>query len=129
MAAGRLNGKVLTENLRKLAGEVHELLPDGTQLTREEVLSRLIWQQALGWTEEVRDDLGNRTRKVHPPVSWCQQFLFERMEGRAPQAVQDESSSMRAADKVRELSKQRLNALASAAIGPPKVKKEASNGE
>lgn len=122
---GRLSQKALTGELKKLAAEAVDITPDGTPITREQKLAQLIWNQALGWTEEVRDDEGNRKEIKHQPVGWCQQYLFERIEGKAPQAVPDEHTGMKAADKVRELAKDRINQMATAAVGkggPPKYK-------
>lgn len=111
MLPGRVTGKRLTDELRKLAAEAVTITDDGTPVTREQQLSAMIWKQALGWTEQVRDQDGDLQERVHPPVAWCQQFLFERMEGRAPNAMPDAEGGVRATDKVRELAKQRLNGL------------------
>jgi hypothetical protein len=119
-ASGRLGGRALTEELRRLAGEAYTVNDGGDTLTRRDVLAEMIWKQALGWTEEVRDEDGNLKRVVHPPVAWCQQYLFERMEGKAPVAAPDEGSSIKAADKVRDLARDRLNRLAVVKSGPPK---------
>lgn len=112
----------MTGELKKLAQQAITVTDDGTPLTREQVLANLIWQQALGWTEVVRDEEGNRKEIKHPPVAWCQQFLFERMEGKAPIAVPEDHGGIKAAEKVRELSKDRINKLAKIAAGPPKMK-------
>lgn len=124
VAPGKIGSRALTSELRKLAQESHTVTTDGTPLTREQVLADLIWKQALGWVEviEERDDSGTMRRKeiVHPPVAWCQQFLFERMEGKAPIAQGDSTGGVRAADKVRDLARQRINLLAKTAAGPPK---------
>lgn len=104
-------GAALTKELKKLAVEVVEMEDDGNALTREQKLARMIWQQALGWTEVVRDDSGNRKEIKHPPVAWCQQFLFERVEGKAAPAREAEGEKISAADKVRELSRDRINNL------------------
>lgn len=117
---GRFGGKALTGELRKLAQEVHTSAPDGTPITKEQALADLIWKQALGWEEVLRDENGSLTKKVHTPVAWAQQFLWERMEGKAPVAIAENEGGMKAADKVRSLAKDRVNALAAkAAIGKP----------
>jgi hypothetical protein len=118
-APGKFGTRALTGELRKLASEAITIEDDGTPVTREQMLAQMIWRQALGWVEKVRDDDGNLQEVRHPPVAWCQQFLFERTEGKAPQATQDERTGLKAADKVRELSKQRINTLSSIAKGPP----------
>ncbi len=131
MSTGRFNSRALTENLRRMASEVVDLLPDGTQITREERLAELIWKQALGYVEEVRNEEGTLTKVVHKPVAWAQQYLFERMEGKAAIAAPDASVGMRAADKVRALAKDRLNRIAETVTAPkasrPPVHKPASN--
>lgn len=119
---GKLGTRALTGELKKLAAEAHTITDDGTPITREQALAEMIWRQALGWIEVIRDDEGNRKEIPHPPVAWCQQFLFERMEGKAPIATVDETGGIKAADKVRQLSKDRINKLAAATSGPPKHK-------
>jgi hypothetical protein len=121
---GRLSSKALTGELRRLAVEV---IPsnDPSVLegqTREQLLADLIWKQALGWTEITRDDEGTLLKKVHPPVAWAQQYLFERIEGKAPVATADVDGGMKAADKVRELARDRINALTAVKAGPPSHK-------
>lgn len=118
MAAGRLGTKALTAELRKLAVEAITILDNGDPVTREQALASLIWKQALGWTEETRDDNGTLKKTVHPPVAWAQQYLFERMEGKAPVAMTEHGEGMKAADKVRALSRDRLNKLAVSIAGP-----------
>lgn len=118
---GKLGGKKLTDELRKLAAEAYTVTDDGTPVTREQALSQLIWKQALGWVEVVPDDNGNRSEIPHPPVAWCQQFLFERMEGKAVAAAPEDSGGIRAADKVRGLALDRVNGLAKAAMEKKKM--------
>lgn len=127
-ATGRMGTRALTGELKKLAGQMHTLTPDGTPVTREQALAELIWKQALGWEELTRDAEGNAKRVQHPPVAWAQQYLFERMEGKAPQATTEDTGGMKAADKVRELAKDRINKLAHIAAGPPNIKKATNAG-
>ena len=117
----KLGGKRLTAELSRLGAEIHDMLPDGTPVTRDEQLAKLIWQKALGWVEETRDAEGNRKKKAHPPESWAMQYIWERREGKAPAALPDESGGKTAAQKVRELATQRLNSIARSSVGstPP----------
>lgn len=105
-------GAALTRELRKLAVEFIDTEPDGTPITREQKLAKMIWDLALGHTEKVRDENGTMQERYFPPVAWAQQFLFERVEGKAAQAAPEEGDRIKAVDKVRELSRQRLNKLA-----------------
>jgi hypothetical protein len=127
-APGFVNPKAIAEHLRRLGQEVIDVTDDGP-ITRDDKLAQLIWNQALGWTEETRDDEGNRKLIKHPPVAWAQQYVIERREGKSPIAAQEDTRTVRTADKVRELSRTRLNKLAAVAGGPPSVKKkEGDNG-
>lgn len=117
-APGKFGGKLLTAELRKLAAEQF----GATAFTNYEQLAKMIWQQALGWVEETRDEMGNKVTKVHPPIAWCQQFVFERMEGKSAITTTENESGMKASDKVRELARDRVNALSKVTAGPPKFK-------
>jgi hypothetical protein len=117
----KMGSRALTSELRKLASQPVDVEPDGTPITREAKLAALIWRQALGWTERVRDVEGNLVEKTYPPVAWAQQYLYERLEGKVAQAVPDEHVGIKAVDRVRDLSRDRLNLLAKIAQGPPKA--------
>jgi hypothetical protein len=125
---GRYGTRALTSELKKLASEVHTITNDGTPVTREQALADMIWKLALGWTEVQRDEEGNAKKVIHPPVAWAMQYLFERIEGKAPQAITEDGGGIKAADRVRELAKDRINGLARVAAGPPSIKKKESNG-
>lgn len=124
---GRFGTRALTGELKKLSVQVHTVTDDGTPVTREQALADLIWKQALGWEEVTRDSNGTVRKVPHPPVAWAQQYLFERMEGKAPQASGEDSGGIKAADKVRDLAKDRLNKLARVAVGPPPTKRKEPN--
>jgi hypothetical protein len=117
--AQRFSPRALTTEVRKLAEEAFSVTDDGTPITRAESLARLLWNLALGYTEKVRDENGTLKDVTHPPVAWAGQFLYDRLEGRATTAVPEDDTRIRAADKVRELAKQRLNKMAASVIGPP----------
>jgi len=120
-APGILGGKALTDELRKLAMQVHTVLDDGTPVTRAQTLAELIWKLALGWVETTRDDDGNRKEIAHPPVAWAMQYVFERTEGKAAIAQSESVDRISATDKVRDLAKARINKLAAVTVGPPKI--------
>lgn len=112
-----LASAALTQELKKLAQQVVETDEGGEALTREQKLARMIWEQALGWVEKTRGDDGKVKEVYQPPVAWAQQFVFERIEGKAAQATPDESTGLRAKDKVAALARERVNKLAEAAEG------------
>ncbi len=113
-------GAALTTELRKLAQEIHTVDDAGAPITKEQALAALIWKQALGWVEEVRDDKGAVKRTLHPPVAWAQSMLFERIEGKAQVTQEQTGARISAKETVSELAKQRLNALARGAKPSPK---------
>lgn len=112
-------GKKLSEELAKLAKEAHTITDDGTVVTREQALADLIWKQALGWKEKVRDEEGNLKEVSHPPVAWAQQYVYERCDGKAPMAEIDQVKGIKASERIRDLSRNRLNALVPVKKGPP----------
>lgn len=124
MAIKLPGGKHLTEELRRLSAEAIDMTPDGDPITRAQALASLIWKFALGWKEKRRDENGDLQEVEHPPVAWAMQYLYERMEGKAPQAAPEAGDGIKAVDKVRKLAKDRLNALAgvTAKAGPPEYK-------
>lgn len=138
----KYNSRQLTENVRQLAAEVHDWDPEDGAVTKGEQLARLIWKKALGYTETTVDEEGNEKKVWHKPESWAIQFLYERMEGKTPQAMSDEDDrKIKAKDSVRELAQSRLNSLAQKAKtaagggddlkskGPPKRKKKDEGGD
>lgn len=114
-----LTNAALTAELRKLADEVVDIDPAGSPITRRMILAKQIWDQAIGWVERTRDDNGTLVEIKHKPIGWCQQFMWERLEGRAVVAAPETGGGVRAADKVRGLARERLNALAKKVSGPP----------
>jgi hypothetical protein len=132
----RYSSKELTNHLREMAAEAHDMMDDGSVLTRGEALALLLWRKALGYTEKRVDDEGTETEVYHEPASWAIQLVYERMEGRTPQAITEDEQRIKAADRVRDLAKSRLNSLAQKATAvapddstkkppkPPKHKKK-----
>src|SRR5580700_10942790 len=99
---GRLGNRALTDALRTLSEEMISVTDDGTPLTRAQKLAEAVWKLALGHYSKEKDSEG----KV-----------------KAAMAIQEEQQGIRAADKVRQLSVDRINKLAGAKVGgPPKFK-------
>lgn len=122
-APGIIGSKALTDELRKLAGEVVGTDAEGNPQTRAQALAGYIWKIALGWTEITTDSNGTRKEIRHDPVAWAVQYVWERTEGKAAQAQVEETNRVSAAAKVRELAKERINKMAAVASGPPKLVK------
>jgi hypothetical protein len=110
-------------------------MDSGETLTKAQVLARLIWKRALGYTEVECDKKTNEMREVkHPPEVWAIQLVYERLEGKVQQAAPPESSDRpTAAQRVSMLSAERINNLISTAApasGPPPLPSQRkSNGD
>jgi|GEM_PF-1944449 len=120
MATARASKRNVTRHLRELASEAETILDDGTVLTKAEVLARLLWKHALGFTEVHYDKNKVPEEIYHPPVQWAIDLVYSRLEGRIPQQIVDESSAITAADRVSELAAERINNAAEAAVAVPK---------
>ena len=112
----------MTKFLRALAEEVETSLRDESSgefrlITRAEMLALVLWKKALGWIEP--NKIKDGPEIVHKPESWAIQLIYERLEGRAPQAVPDAKGHLTAADKIDELAKSKLNRTAEAVAAIP----------
>lgn len=101
----------LTNHLRQLAAEAHDWTEEDGVITRGEALARLLFRKALGYVERTVDDEGEERVVHHRPESWAIQLIYDRLEGKTPQAVPEDAGRVSAAEQVRELAKQRINAL------------------
>lgn len=135
MARLRIHGKELTRHLRDLAAEAETLADSGDVVTKAEALARLLWRKALGYKETIRNREGTLVETDHLPESWAIQLIYERIEGKAVPTTTEDAGKVTAAEKVSELSRNRINALAGVAVGepskptPPKLpRKERPNG-
>lgn len=118
-AAAVQRGRAFTDELRRLGEEIVDTDGDGNPITRRQKLGLMVWQQALGWDEKTRDENGDLKLIKHPPVAWCQQLLYDRVDGRAAVAAPSNESGLKASEKVRTLAKDRLNAMAAGKTIPP----------
>lgn len=146
MAEKRYSNRELTDALRATGAEIYDTRIVGEDgeirsITRYEALAELLWKKALGWIEEV-DEKGDkgvmvRTKREHKPESWAAQLIYERWEGKTPVAMPEVGRGLTAADRVRDLSKARINRLAKEASGQqagppkyvPKKRKRKKNGD
>jgi hypothetical protein len=126
--AGRTT-KSLTMHLRQLAKEAHSVADDESIITKAEAMADLLWKYALGWEEPDPDDPDKRIK--HKPQQWAMTMIYDRLEGKAANAMEDTNSVMTAADKVGEMAKNQVNALTMSVVGndnmpsgPPPYKKK-----
>lgn len=96
--------KLLTKYLRQIGEEVTELIvnKDGEDVmaTKMEAMARLIWKDALGYADE-------QGKKIRPNRT-AQNLIYERLEGRVPNATVDKTDKPTAADRVTEQGKDRI---------------------
>lgn len=123
----RITGKELTRHLRDLAAEAATARDNGDVVSNAQALAELIWKKALGYTDMQKNRDGELIETYHTPESWAIQLLYERIEGKAGPTTTEEAGKISAADKVGELSRNRINAMATSTIGigtkplPPKI--------
>jgi hypothetical protein len=106
LSANRLVSKYISE----IAKEETELIVAGDEHmgTKAEALARIIWKNALGFTEL---DIKTNTDIIHPPSLSYMKILLERMEGKV-QDVSAARSKKSVADRVAETTKKELNSIA-----------------
>ncbi len=115
MATKTSVGKQITICLQAISQEVTELIQsaDGQDLvvTKAEALSRKIWQRALGYTEERREDDGTELKIIHNADRSFITLLLDRLEGRVvPTAAPSDKKGLTIADKVGEQGAKRIKA-------------------
>lgn len=124
MAVPKYSSKELTRHLRLMAAEADTLLDNGEVVTKAEALARVLWGKALGF-KKVEQRAGAMVEVEHMPEAWAIQMVWERLEGKVPNAMADDGGKMSATDRVSELNKSRINKMANSATtpksGPPKL--------
>lgn len=113
----KYTSRELTNHVRQLAAEAHDWSMEDGAITKGEALARLLWKKALGYTEDIVTDEGEQQTVHHKPEVWAIQLLYDRLEGKTPQAVPEDDHRVKAADRVRELAANRINHLAEVAVG------------
>lgn len=112
--ANRYSKQALTHHLRLLAREVHDVSKkNGDPITRAEALAKLLWDKALGYESQERNDMGAVVTVTHRPESWAIQLLYDRLEGRVPNAPEEDNDRPRALENLRRVARERANAIAS----------------
>ena len=113
--------KQLTRYLERLAEEMHTVEDGGKPLSKAEALAKLLWNKALGYTEQVLRD-GTWAEVRHPPESWAIHLVYDRLEGRVDSTGKgkDTDGEKPVHEKVAEIAKARLNEAAERAVNPKK---------
>lgn len=108
-------GRLLSKFIRQIAEEETELIKgkdgDDRMATKAEALAHIVWQKALGYKEvTMPGDNGPPIETIHASDQKMIQLLWDRMEGRAPTAGEDDSQRPTTAQKVSEQGKRRIGA-------------------
>ncbi len=102
----------ISKFLKDLADEMHLVGGGGSKDTRAQTLAKILWKKALGYTETLDD---GKTKK-HPPSQWAIACILERLEGRIGSVDDGKDLGQSIVDRIHELTKNRLNELADAAV-------------
>jgi len=84
-------------------------------VTKDELLARALWDEALGYIEHIVDASGGTTPIQHPPNAKIMQLIIERREGKNINITEDESAKL--LDKVSDLAASRANSMAEDIVG------------
>ena len=106
-------GRLLSKYIRRIAEENTEFIKgdggeDDRMATKAEALARRLWKEALGWEELILTADGAATKIQHAPDAKIAFLLMDRMEGRAPTAVDDTDDRPSIAKKVTEQGLKRI---------------------
>ena len=108
-------GQLLSHFLRQIAEESTELIKDGSEdrmATKAEALARQMWKDALGYKEiepvyRGGELMGNK-EVTHHPNRAMMELVFNRIEGRAPFAIQEGDEKITVTERVSEEGKKRI---------------------
>jgi hypothetical protein len=108
-------GAVLSKYLRALALDIETTNAEGDLVTKAQALAALVWKHALGFIER---DPKTDVEVVHPPDWRAIDTIFNRVEGKVANAiVEDTGRSL--TEKMTDLGRARINALAKASVEDP----------
>lgn len=100
----------LSKLIKQIGHEKHTIDDEGQVLTKFEALARLVWNRALGYTEE---DVETGEKTVHKPDKGFINLVFDRTEGKVPTiATGGDKDKAKVADRVGEQVRSRINRLA-----------------
>ena len=101
----------ISKHLKDLADELLTIGGTGPKETRAQKLAKILWKMALGYTETV-----DKKEKVHRPSQCAIACILERLEGRVGSVDDGKDLGQSIVDRIHELTKNRLNELADAAV-------------
>lgn len=107
-------GKLLSSFIRQIAEEETEFEKgphndEDRMVTKAEALARLIWKRALGYSEMRSGKDGKPVEYTYSPDKGCMSLIFDRMEGKAPAALDEGDEKLTVAERVSEQGKKRIN--------------------
>lgn len=108
-------GAVLSKYLRALALDIETISPEGDPVTKAAALANLVWKHALGFKSPTDEKHPEKGETATPPAVWAIELLYNRIEGKIPVAVVEESGRS-LTEKVSDLGKAKANSLAVASV-------------
>lgn len=112
MANAPIPKRLVSQELKKLMSQICDVDPDGTPITHARKIAVLMVNRAIGYTEEVVDDNGTRRRMRYEPDPEFIKICLDRYEGKVPQYQEEEVEAITTNERVTEMLKERLNAVA-----------------
>jgi len=119
----KYSARQLTKFLKELAMEAESIDDEGETITKGKALALLLFKKALGYSSIRIGEDGNRVEVYHKPESWAIQYIYDRLEGRVPQAATEEKGGPSIAEKIQEISRAKANALANKTQTKPRESK------
>lgn len=116
MSRPQYSPRYLTKKLRELATEAISVDDDLNPVDRATKLANIVWDRALGWTEE---DPKTGEEKKHQPQQWALSLVFDRLDGKVGDSnADDEGLRTPLSEKISEVGKARLNSIAATVALP-----------
>ena len=118
--AEKINKRILTEALRRMANEVAPGKYEGRNETFHERLARMLWLSACGYVHAAVVQ-GEEVEKLVLPNLGSQAIILDRLEGKVPSCNAEDEVGVPATTgaQVSTLGVARLNALSKVATSQP----------
>ena len=106
-----ITGRLLTKKLRELAVDMVSISDDGKPVTRAEKLAMIMWDHALGYTEQTKNKTGSLIDIEHKPAPWAITLLMDRIEGKVANAADPGVDRPSLGQRLKETGAKRINKI------------------
>ena len=116
-------GRLLTRFLKQIGEEETELVKDDNGedrlASKMEACARNMWDIALGATYQTEDPVTKEAvDHKRTPDKGMMSLIFDRIEGRAPNAVTEADETLSVADRITEQGKNRISSIGNFNVDP-----------